>query len=174
MAEIIDYPGDFFVWLDETGSDKRDHIRKFGYQIRGLPPVYHRYLVRGTRLSTISALSSEGLIAHEIMTGTTNGDKLYDFLQGNLIPCMQSFPAPRSILVMDNCSIHHVQIVKDLLQACGILAIFLPFRPLQVILWFLVHRPHQILFLDFYLIIGFLSYYFYYACAEWSMQYKMV
>ncbi len=23
-------------------------------------------------------------------------------------------------------------------------------RPLQVILWFLVHRPHQILFLDFY------------------------
>ncbi len=28
-------------------------------------------------------------------------------------------------------------------------------RPLQVTLWFLVHRPHQILFLDFYLIIGF-------------------
>lgn len=126
MAEIIDYPGDFFVWLDETGSDKRDHIRKFGYQIRGLPPVYHRYLVRGTRLSTISALSSEGLITHEIMTGTTNGDKFYDFLRGNLIPCMQSFPAPRSILVMDNCSIHHVQIIKDLLQSCGILAIFLP------------------------------------------------
>ena len=47
-------------------------------------------------------------------------------------------------------------------------------RPLQVILWFLVHRPHQILFLDFYLIIGFLSHYFYYACAEWSMWYKIV
>ncbi len=26
----------------------------------------------------------------------------------------------------------------------------LDIRPLQVILWFLVHRPHQILFLDFY------------------------
>ena len=50
MAEIIDYPGDFFVWFDETGI--RYQIR---YQIRGLPPVYHRYL------------SSEGLIAHKIM-----------------------------------------------------------------------------------------------------------
>ena len=30
MAEIIDYPDNFFVWVDETGSDKRDHIRKFG------------------------------------------------------------------------------------------------------------------------------------------------
>ncbi len=35
--------------------------------------------------------------------------------------------------------------------------IWVSIRPLQVILWFLVHRPHQILFLDFYLIIGFLS-----------------
>ncbi len=27
-------------------------------------------------------------------------------------------------------------------------------RPLHVILWFLVHRPDQILFMDFYLIIS--------------------
>ena len=75
----------------------------------------------------------------------------------------------------------------------GLIAVVL-IRPLQVILWFLVHRPHQILFLDFYLIIsllhwpslagnaawdrgyliiGFLSHYFYYACAKWSMWYKM-
>lgn len=31
MADIIHYPSDFFVWVDETGSDKRDHVRKFGY-----------------------------------------------------------------------------------------------------------------------------------------------
>lgn len=126
MAEIIYYPGDFLVWLDETGSDKRDHIRKFGYQIRSLPPICHRFLARGTRVSAISAICSEGLLAHDILSGTTNGEKFCDFLRGCLIPCMQPFPAPRSILVMDNCSIHHVQPVKDLLQACGILLIFLP------------------------------------------------
>ena len=31
-----------------------------------------------------------------------------------------------SILIVDNCSIHHVQEVKDLLEAAGILLIFLP------------------------------------------------
>ncbi len=76
----------------------KQSVITFESLVIGLPPICHRYLVRGTRLSTISALSSEGLIAHEIMTGTTNGDKFYDFLR-----CMQSFPAPRSILPLYNC-----------------------------------------------------------------------
>ena len=28
-----------FVWVDETGSDKRDHVRRYGYSIRGTTPV---------------------------------------------------------------------------------------------------------------------------------------
>jgi transposase len=39
MAQVLLYPVEYFVWVDETGSDRRDHIRKFGYQIRGLTPV---------------------------------------------------------------------------------------------------------------------------------------
>lgn len=33
---------------------------------------------------------------------------------------------PRSILVMDNCSIHHVQPVLDTVKQMGILVLFLP------------------------------------------------
>ena len=47
MVEVLQYPRDFFVWIDEMGSDNRDQIRKFGYALRGLPPVYHHLLVRG-------------------------------------------------------------------------------------------------------------------------------
>ena len=39
MAEVFQ---NFFVWVDETGSDNRDQMRKFGYALQGLPPVYHR------------------------------------------------------------------------------------------------------------------------------------
>ena len=39
---------------------------------------------------------------------------------------MHPFPGEMSSLIMDNCSIHHVQEVKDLLEAAGILLIFLP------------------------------------------------
>lgn len=126
MAQVMQYPVHYYVWVDETGSDCRNQIRKFGYQIRGVTPVYYRFLSRGVRVSSIVAINSEGLLVYETLTGTTNGDIFYDFLRGNLIPCMQSFPGPRSILIMDNCSIHHVQQVKELLDAAGILLIFLP------------------------------------------------
>ena len=109
LAEVLQYPHEFFVWVDETGSDNRNQVRKFGYALRGLPPVYHRFLVRGTRISTILAMSSEGVVTYEMITGTTNGETFFDFIRGSLIPCMQPFPAPGSILVMDNCSIHHIQ-----------------------------------------------------------------
>ena len=33
---------------------------------------------------------------------------------------------PRSVIVIDNCSIHHVQHVKDLFMSAGILVLYLP------------------------------------------------
>ena len=126
MAEVLQYPREFFVWIDETGSDNRDQIRKFGYALRGLPPVYHRFLVRGTRISTIVAMGCEGVMIFKMITGTTNGETFFDFIRGSVIPCMQPFPAPGSILVMDNCSIHHIQEVKDILDQAGILLLYLP------------------------------------------------
>ena len=47
MANILQYPRDFSVWIDERGSDHRDALCKFGYALRGLPAVCKRLLVRG-------------------------------------------------------------------------------------------------------------------------------
>ena len=88
MAEILQYLPEWFVFLDETGSDHEDHIRKFGYSLIGEPPVYHRFLGCGTRISAIAALSTEDLACYELITGTTNGD---DFIRGSLIPSIASF-----------------------------------------------------------------------------------
>ena len=108
------------------GSDKRDQIRRFGYSIRGLSPTYHRLLSRGIRVSSVVAMGSQGVLTSDYTTSTMNGNKFCNFVRASLIPCMQQFPAPNSILVMDNCSIHHVQDVKDELQSAGIMVIFLP------------------------------------------------
>ncbi len=83
-----------FVWADKTGSDKRQALRKFGYSFQGLPPVCHRFLVRGVRISAIAAICSEGLIDVELTTGTVNGDKFLDFVKGTLIPNMNPLMAP--------------------------------------------------------------------------------
>ena len=106
-----------FVWVDETGSDKRDHIRKYGYAIRGTTPVTHRLLARGQMVNAIAALSAQGVVAVDIVTGSVNGEKFFDFLRGTLIPNMMPFDSqnPNSTLVMDNCSVHYVHEVLDLI-----------------------------------------------------------
>ena len=64
------------MWIDETGCDKRDNIRKFGYAMRGECPVYHRSLHQGRRVFTIAALCTDGIISIECTLGTVDGDKL--------------------------------------------------------------------------------------------------
>ena len=125
MAQVLQFPRESFVWVDETGSDARTHIRRFGYSLLGLPPVYTRLLARGKRISAIAAISSEGLLGVKLTYDTVNADTFFDFVRGTLIPNMQQFDGSnsKSIVIMDNCTIHHAEPVKELLQDAGILLI---------------------------------------------------
>ena len=128
MAQVLQYEPGYFVWVDETGSDAKNHIRKFGYALCGQPPIYHRFLARGKRISAIAAISCEGLVGVELTTGSVNAEKFLEFVQGTLIPEMEPFDGSKkkSIVVLDNCSIHHARLVKDALEDAGILVIYLP------------------------------------------------
>lgn len=61
-------------------------------------------------------------------TGTVNADFFVDFVRGTLIPTMQPFDGTnsKSIAVLDNCSVHHVQAVAEVFETAGILVMFLP------------------------------------------------
>ena len=73
-------------------------------------------------------MSTEGIIAYECFTGTLDSSRFFDFVRGTLIAQMHSFDgsSPQSILIMDNCSVHHVQEIQDLLASVGIPLIYLP------------------------------------------------
>ena len=116
------------MWVDETGSDAGDHVRKYGYALKGMTPTSHRILARGQRVNAIAALSSNGIVAVDTITGTVGGSEYYDFLRGTLIPNMMPFNGsnPRSIIIMENCSVHHIADVRTLLDQVAILVIFLP------------------------------------------------
>ena len=53
MAQSTWFRRDVFVRVDETGSDARDHIRRFGYALRGMTPKSHCLLARGKRVNAI-------------------------------------------------------------------------------------------------------------------------
>ena len=125
IANVSFYPVDQLIWVDETDCIAKDHTRKFGYDLKGETPVY-RFLVRGKRVSSITAMSVNGVLTYELTHSTVNGENFLDFLRGSLIPEMMPYNGsnPKSILVMDNCAIHHIQEVTDYLQSVGVLLIF--------------------------------------------------
>ena len=68
------------------------------------------------------------MVGVELTTGSVDGNKFVDFVRGTLIPNMRPFDGinERSIVIMDNCSIHHVSEVKKLFEDAGILVFYLP------------------------------------------------
>ena len=70
MSQCFMFHPKMFVFVDETGSDHRSHIRKFGYALRGATPVTHRLLARGKRINAISAICTTGLVASEFTTSS--------------------------------------------------------------------------------------------------------
>ena len=128
MADMSMYKANMLVFADETGKDGRDCLRRFGYALKGHTPQYNQVFKRGTRISAIAAISTSGVIGYDLHTGSVQGEEFHDFIRSTLIPNMHPFngESDNSILVMDNCSIHYVDEILELLQSAGILVIFIP------------------------------------------------
>lgn len=76
----------------------------------------------------MSALSTGGIEDIETIDGTFNGESFTTFIEENILPMMQPFNGtnPRSILMLDNASIHHIDKVTELVTSIGAIVRFLP------------------------------------------------
>lgn len=138
VSDMSLYSPEMLIFVDETGADRRDTIRKHGYSIRGKPLVSHKLLIRGERVSAIACISLAGVLDVMTVRGTTDGDDFYTFVQYHLIPHLMPFNGrnPHSVVVMDNCAIHHVSDIVSSIQDTGALVHFLPpyspdFQPIE-------------------------------------------
>lgn len=122
------YKQEMLIFIDETGSDYRDTMRRYGYSIRGIPPKSVKLLIRGERVSVIAAMSSEGVQTLKVVNGTVDGDTFLDFVQKDLLPVLLPFNGTNcnSVVIMDNCSVHHVVGVETLITEVGALVHYLP------------------------------------------------
>ncbi|KIO16526.1 hypothetical protein M407DRAFT_77381, partial [Tulasnella calospora MUT 4182] len=67
------------------------------------------------RYSLLPALSLSGIIYSQIVEGSFTGTSFFDFV-ANLLDRMQPYPAPNSVLVTDNCAIHKVDGIRQLVE----------------------------------------------------------
>ena len=126
--DVSVYSPQMFIFIDETGADRRNSLRKYGYSLRGKPAINNSLLYRGERVSAIACMSVCGIIDIKTVSGTSNGDTFYDFVQTHLIQHLLPFNGtnPHSVVVLDNCSIHHCTEVEATLRDIGVLVHYLP------------------------------------------------
>ena len=128
VSDVSVFSSDMFIFVDETGTDKRNLQRKFAYSIRGKPLRDHSLFMRGERISSIAAISTNGLLDVKTVHGTTDGTDFYDFINSQLLPHLLPFNGinHHSIVVLDNCSINHIVEVSRIIHQVGALVIFHP------------------------------------------------
>ena len=117
------YTADMIVFLDETGTDRRDSIAAKGYSLWGKPARKQTLLARGEHISAICTISVDGILACKLVRGGVNEERFIEFVENSLRPSLMPFNGqnPNSIVVMDNCSIHHVDKVTELIRQTGAL-----------------------------------------------------
>lgn len=151
MADLVTNL-DQLMFVDESARNRRTSARQWGWSLLGRKCVRRRFFVRGSvflssRYSPLRVclyysfcyLANRflGIVTHDIIHGSVNSTRFFDFLQNQVIPVTNPYPGPRSILVLDNCSIHHAEAVRELVEDdAGCKLVYLPpyspdFNPIE-------------------------------------------
>ena len=120
------YKPEILLFLDESGTDRRHSLRKYGYSIVGKPALCTSLLLRGTRYSVIAAMSLHGIVDTYITSGTVSADDFQDFIDKSLLRHTMPFDGfnPNSVVILDNASIHHVHHIVETIESVGVLLHF--------------------------------------------------
>ena len=119
---------DTLIFIDKTGCDCRNTIRRHGYGVRGKPVQCQKLVVRGERISVIVALTVNGILELQIVRGSVNDDIFMDFIQRVLLPNLMPFidTNSNSVVMLDKCSVNRMKGVLDTIQGMGTIVQFLP------------------------------------------------
>lgn len=118
--------GSEFVCLDETSKNELSYARRYGLAPSGQRAELKDVFVCGDRYSLLATMTVDGYLATHVVPGSYDSLEFYEFVQENVLPHLQPFPAERSILVLDNCRIHHNEALVQLVQSAGALILYLP------------------------------------------------
>jgi hypothetical protein len=128
---------DQLVFVDETSKDGRSAVRKYAWSTINKRAIVNLPYSRGTRVSALCAMDCKGFFASVTTSGTFTRMSHHSAMVNHIIPKLNPYPAPRSILILDNAKIHMYNQLIEACHAVGALIFFLPpycpqFNPIEV------------------------------------------
>jgi transposase len=132
------FTADQIICVDESGSDDRTGDRQYGWADSGVRAKVRRWLASRERVSVLPAYTIDGYIKSVTFYGTCTADIFEDFIIDDLLPLCNPYPGPRSVIIMDNASVHQSRQYR-IVNACrrrGVWVRFLPpyspdFNPIE-------------------------------------------
>jgi transposase len=125
LYQISSLSPEHFVFVDESGCDKRIGFRRTGWSPIGTTPLQIARFQREQRYQTLPAYTIDRVIFSQIFQGTTDSEVFEDFIE-QLLPLCGRWPEPQSVLVMDNASIHHTDRITQICADAGVKLVYLP------------------------------------------------
>lgn len=101
--------------------------RKYGWCLEGSPTEKTESIQRNNRWNVLPAYTIEGYLPGYLCTQEPITQELFvEWLVQTVLPHCNPFPGPRSVIVMDNATIHHAPAVAEILEANNVRLIYLP------------------------------------------------
>jgi transposase len=79
----------------------------------------------------LPAYTQDGIILARVFQGSTDSTVFEDFIE-QLFPLCSRWPEPKSVLVMDNASIHHPERIEQMCRDTGVKLVYLPLYSLDL------------------------------------------
>ncbi len=114
------------MFVDETAKDSRHACRRYAWAKRGEEALVSLPFVRGERVSVLASFDINGFFAWSMTFGTYTRKSFHNAFYDNILPYLNPWPLPRSILILDNAKIHMYAEFEGLVHATGALLFFLP------------------------------------------------
>jgi len=127
LNEVAHLHRDMFVWGDEMGTNRNEAVhRRRGRAVVGERAVDRRFMVDRTNHSALAFMTQDGVLTHYTCVGGVTAERFNTVVSDQLLPLMQRFPLPRSVLVLDNCAVHKSAALALLCESAGVLLKFIP------------------------------------------------
>jgi hypothetical protein len=104
---LTEWAPEQLMFLDESAANAKTGDRKYGWAPIGAIASHHELLKYTEKWSILPLYTVDGYISWDIVKGSYNSQRFNDFVKNHVIPHSTPYPGPRSILIMDNCGIHH-------------------------------------------------------------------
>ncbi|KAI7949928.1 hypothetical protein MJO28_008749 [Puccinia striiformis f. sp. tritici] len=135
-CQVAQIPSSYLVFIDEAGVSKDTHRRNKGWAKKGKRTRRIHRTHDAIHINLLPAVCLDGLLCSIAQSGSIVRLDLEYFIEEVLIPCMNPFPGPNSVLIMDNAQIHHGGRIQQICNDNQIVLLYLPpyspdFNPIE-------------------------------------------